>query len=188
MRTFLAAVVVIAGCGGGGGGKGPTAPSNTATGTPVAVGDPWAAVVKGATFTVDNKLEGEADVQTIVATITEVEGGADRRVIHIAWTSDGKPLDASSLPDTVTVSADTVAFSGLEFPRATKAELADGRYVMVDDDGTVCYGTGPEPTNDTPCEDVCFAHLCVHATHGMVGGAGTWWPNYVVFERPDLRK
>ena len=145
MRTSLAAVVVIAGCGGG---KGPTAPGNTTpSSAPVPAGDPWAAVVKGATFTVDNKIEGEPEVQTIVATITDVTGGADRRVIHIAWTSDGKPLDAS-LPDEVTVTADTVTFAGYEFPRATKAELADGRYVMVEDDGTVSIDT--PSTRSTP--------------------------------------
>jgi hypothetical protein len=186
MRTFLVTAVMIASCGGGGG-KGGTTPGNTAPAEPAVVGDPWAAVVKGATFTVDNKIEGEADVQTIVATVTEVEAAGDRRVIHIAWTSDGKPLDASTLPETVTVTADTVAFDGYEFPRATKAELPDGRYVMIED-GTVCYGQGPPPDSDAQCEDVCFAHLCVHGTHGLVGGAGTWWPNYVVFERPDLRK
>jgi hypothetical protein len=188
MRTFVIAALLIVGCGGGGA-KGTPSPGNTATSPTAPARDPWAAVVKGATFTVDNKIEGEADldVETLVATITDVETKGDRRVIRIAWTSEGKPLEGTSLPEEVTVAADTVAFNGYEFPLATKADLPDGRYVMIDETGATCYGEGPPADSDTPCPDVCFAHFCVHPEHGLVGGAGTWWPNYVVFERPDLR-
>lgn len=32
------------------------------------------------------------------------------------------------------------------------------------------------------CEDVCDAWLCVHPTRGLVGGGGSWWPGYGIYE------
>lgn len=66
----------------------------------------------------------------------------------------------------------------------------DGRYVWVlrartgaPPEVVVCLGEGPGPTAQ-PCEDVCFAELCVSSTSGVVALAGLWAPNYETFAAP----
>jgi hypothetical protein len=66
----------------------------------------------------------------------------------------------------------------------------DGRYVWVfraragaPPEVVVCLGEGPGPTAQ-PCEDVCFAELCVSSTAGVVALAGLWAPNYETFSAP----
>jgi hypothetical protein len=186
MIKLVVSILLIAACGGKGGGD-TTPPSNTG-GTPAAVSDPWAAVTTGATFTFDNR-SGELSVEAaheITATVTDVTPTADGRVIRLAWSSDGAPLDYGP-PSTFTITKTTVRFDNeqVEFPLAEELRDPGGRTVTFRN-GAVCYEEGPaEDAGD--CSDVCFADFCVDAKQGLVGGGGLWWPNYSQFDRPDLR-
>lgn len=180
-RAIAFALVCAAACGGGGK---PTTVGNTtgggAGGKPGA--DPWMSVTQGATFTVTN-----SDGYALLATVAKVEPTADGRKIELAWSAEGKPLDLAP-PSTFTITKDRIRFDSedLDFPLATADHQADGREVTIDPNGSVCYTSGPGD-GAGECEDVCFAELCVNAKFGVMGGAGTWWPNYVDFSRNDVK-
>jgi hypothetical protein len=181
-RVIAISLVCAAACGGGskpttvgnttGGGGGKTDPGK----------DPWIAVTQGATFTVTN-----SDGFAITATVAKVEPTADGRKIEIAWSAEGKPLDFAP-PSTFTIAKDRIRFDSedIDFPLATADHQADGREVTIDPAGSVCYTSGPGD-GAGECDDVCFAELCVNAKFGVMGGAGTWWPNYVDFSRNDVK-
>jgi len=160
----------------------------------------WAAVMKpGAVFSFNDHMDGGPDdFTTVEATVTAVKDEGGQHVIALTWSIGGEP-GVGALPATISVGPAGVVFgdggggpSVLTWPAATATtELPrDGftLYIRAGElPGELCYGEGPPP-DAGDCEDVCFAELCVHPTHGLMGGAGTWWPNYGVFKRRDLRK
>lgn len=209
-----AAILAVIACGGTGT---PTAAPETApapsavalphdagSGAPEAGGgQAWAAVMKpGATFTFDNRLEDpdiEYDAITVAATVIEVEDVEGGRAIVLDWSENGRPMRGGGLPGVILVGSTDVTFyedrdgfaardpDAATYPFATVVGgLPEGRYIERRADGELCYGIGPDD-DAGDCEDVCYAHLCVHPTHGLTGGEGLWWPDYTSFERTDLR-
>ena len=204
MNRCPVVLVVVAACGGA-----PAAPS-TAPSPPPPPSPPeasgaaalWAAVLApGATFRFDDAVPDTPlaeDPTPVVATVTRVEDTPEGRAIHLTWTERDEPLEGSGLPAIIVVGDDAVTFHDgpddeepLRFPATgAPAKLPGGLYVDAGVNpaltGELCYGIGPE--DDAPeCEDVCFAQLCVHPTHGLTGGEGRWWPEWTVFQRSDLR-
>lgn len=199
---LLIPLVSLAACGGGAA----STPQSTTPPTPAAVSavDFWAAVMKpGAVFTFDDEMEDSGlEVSTMTATVTAVEDVDGGRAVILAWTEDGAPYEVSSLPGVIVVGDAGVTFyrdrdamvareDPLTFPAvAAPAKLPGGLYIddgVIFGEGELCYGEGPEE-GAGECEDTCYAHLCVHPTHGLTGGEGTWWPDYMVFHRSDLPK
>ena len=197
-RLATALILAAAACGG----ASPTpAPTPSPEPTPAPSSDAaslWAAVLQpGATFTFDDAVPGTPmadDPTTVVATVSHVEDTPDGRVAHLAWTENDDPMEGSAMPTRITVGADAVTLQygdddgdALRFPAtAAPAKLDGGLYIDPGPAGELCYGIGPEDDAEE-CEDVCFAQLCVHPTHGLTGGEGRWWPSFGVFQRVDLR-
>jgi hypothetical protein len=201
-KTGLLLLSLAAACG-------PAATTTTGTGNTGGGGatgggatELWAAVLKpGATFGFRDSVGGE-DVISVDATVkdvTDVDGG---KAATIAWSFNGEPEESSSLPKVIVVTATGVRFQGdlrgepgeLAWPASLPPFEEDkdgGNWQLYIHDGAlkgeVCYGEGPGK-NAGECEDVCFAELCVHPTHGLTGGSGTWWPNMSEYIRRDLSK
>ena len=203
LRAGLLVLLLAAACGGSSAPA--TMPDNRGgdpPATPAAVAQ-WAAVMTpGAVFTFDDYIEdgpvSREEATVVVATVAEVKEVEGGRAAVIDWTVNGEPLDWASLPVVVLVDAAGVTFytdrdafeardpEATRFP-ASPGTAPGGIYVepgYAGLEGELCYGVGPE--DDAPeCEDVCFAHLCVHPTEGITGGEGLWWPNYVGFRRRE---
>jgi hypothetical protein len=186
--------------------------ATTTTGTGAGTGAPpaggggavelWAAVMKpGATFGFRDQIGAGDDAIPVDATVkdvTDVDGG---KSATIEWSFDGEPDESSNLPKVIVVSATNVRFQGdlmgepgeLTWPASLPPfeEEKEGDWQIYIHDGAlkgeVCYGEGPGK-NAGDCEDVCFAELCVHPTHGLTGGSGKWWPNWSEYVRRDLSK
>jgi hypothetical protein len=164
----------------------------------------WAAVMKpGATFGFRDRIGAGEDAISVDATVKDVADVNGEKTATIAWSLDGAPDDgATNLPRVIVVSAVNVRFQGdlmgepgeLTWPSSRPPYEEDkdgGDWQLYIHDGAlkgeVCYGEGPGK-NSGECEDVCFAELCVHPTHGLTGGSGKWWPNWSEYVRRDLSK
>jgi hypothetical protein len=201
-KTGLLLLSLAAACG-------PATKTTTTTGTgtePAGGGavELWAAVMKpGATFGFRDKIGAGEDAISVDATVkevTDVEGG---KAAKIEWSLNGAPDDGSTnLPKVIVVTATNVRFQGdlmgepgeLEWPSSMppfELDHDEGDWQTYIHDGPmkgeVCYGEGPG-SKSGECEDVCFAELCVHPTHGLTGGSGKWWPNWSEYVRRDLSK
>lgn len=209
--TLLASTLALAACGSGattapapedpaGGGAAATA------GTAVEL---WAAVMKpGAVFTFDDTINGGPFAEnptTVVATVTEVQDVEGGRAAFIAWTENGEPMEVTSIPQVIVVTSSAVTFydspeafasrdpEASAYPAAAEPiKLPDGLYIDpsslvpgVDTGGELCYGWGPAEGDEEPCEDTCFAQLCVDPELGLTGGEGRWWPSYAAFATRD---
>lgn len=192
MKLAALALVLATAAACGGKSSSATAPGNTGGGG-AGIPPQWAPVmVEGAVFKLDNRdLEGAGDPAertTVVATVTKVTRDADGATAELTWVDGAGDALALSLPTLIRVSGDNVWFgqagealdgdSAVSFPKPGGEERA-GLYTQ-ERDGVFCYGEGPGP-DAGECEDVCFAELCVSAKGGIVQGAGTWWPNYEVY-------
>ncbi len=62
-------------------------------------------------------------------------------------------------------------------------KLNEGRYLQVNDDGTVCLGQGPEP-GAGECPDTCDGTLCLSPTRGVIELVGNWAPGVTDYEAP----
>jgi hypothetical protein len=168
----------------------PAAPS-----APPAV-DVWAGVLSGgATYT----LSGGGG-QTLVATAVDARALGKGRTVRLKWTIGG--ADHAGAPSQVAADAEAVHLldASLEdadvvdalaapspWPRHSRSvpvqTRVDGLYAQVwrgADDVVVCYGEGPPP-DAPPCEDVCFAEMCVSPRGGVVELGGTWAPNFETY-------
>jgi hypothetical protein len=155
-------------------------------------------------------LEGH-DGQRLLVAVEAVRKVGRGRAARLTWTlgsGAGKamhPLAPSAigltdkglhLLDAALDDAELAAELDEETPYAATVKTVpeqrrlDGRYVWVfraradaPPEVVVCLGEGPGPTAE-PCEDVCFAELCVSSTTGVVALAGLWAPNYETFSAP----
>ncbi len=59
-------------------------------------------------------------------------------------------------------------------------KLNEGRYLYVNDDGTVCLGQGPEP-GAGDCPDTCDGTMCLSPTKGVIQLIGNWAPGVTVY-------
>jgi hypothetical protein len=201
MKPIASLLLLVAACGP----AAKTAPTTTETPTTTTTGgavELWAAVMKpGATFGFRDSVGGE-DASTVDATVKEVTDVAGGKAATIEWLTDGDAGHGlSGLPGAIIVTATSVHFQDeltgepgeLTWPAAARPpfeEEKDGYQLYLHDGqlkGEVCYGEGPGK-DAGECEDVCFAELCVHPTHGLTGGGGTWWPDYSEYIRRDLSK
>lgn len=173
---------VVAACGGKpvANGPGNTGHATPAAGTAAAM---WSKVlVKGKAVTLRQQpIEGVESGADIVATVTDVSTANGVTTAQVSWKHpDGS--DVMQLPRTIVVSATEVKLDDMVFPVSlANTTLPSGLYVKADKD-SVCYGSGPPPGTTEECADVCDADLCIDAD-GFSGGLGTFWPNYMVFER-----
>lgn len=162
----------------------------------------WAGVMKpGAIFSFNDRLmedgtpEEFTTVEGTVVDVRDIEGG---KVALIHWTVDGEEM-SGGLPGAIFVTTAGVRFettleantNNLVWPASVAASSSSREdYALYIEDrpgGEKCYGEGPLANADE-CEDVCFAELCVKPDHGLMGGGGTWWPNYTVYQRRDFTK
>lgn len=171
-----------------------------ALGPPV---DVWTNVLKGgSTYTLKG---GEAGPLTVAATDARPLGGG--AVVRLRWTLGGADFiqapsqvaaDASSihLLDASLEDADVQdalqapsPWPRLSTPVPSQTRL-DGLYADVwrgPAEVVVCYGEGPPP-DAPPCEDVCFAELCVSDRAGIVELGGTWAPNFETYTAAGYEK
>ena len=161
--------------------------------------DVWESVLKGGgTWTL--KSEGGQALSVSAADARRI-GAHD--AVRLAWRLGAEPFEAA--PSQVAGDAvqvflldasmqDADIQDALEIPspwprRAVPVapqSRMDGLYAQVwkaPDETVTCYGEGPPP-DAPPCEDVCFAELCVSERAGIVELSGTWAPNAETFAAP----
>ena len=201
IQTGLAALALLSACGGT---PAPADAPVAASGSPVSAAPPtappavdvWAGVLAGGATYV---LQGGAGLklQAVVASPRALGKG---QTVRLQWSVGGAPhvgapsqvaadADAVHLLDASLEDADVVdaLAAPSPWPRQSRPvpvqTRVDGLYAQVwrgPDDVVVCYGEGPPP-DAPPCEDVCFAELCVSQKAGIIELGGTWAPNFEAF-------
>jgi hypothetical protein len=174
---------------------------------PAASASVWSALMQpGGKWTMNSEsIEGMEEIELHAETVgvKDVDGGKE---ITLAWsqTTEGEtiPLEGGGAPDVIRVGARGVwLFWGqadaeelaqpARFPEpAVDDQKPDGYYTHVSTvagERVACFGEGPPPGDDTPCEDVCFAEICVGEKSGVVAVDGTWAPDYMMFTNPDYK-
>jgi hypothetical protein len=58
----------------------------------------------------------------------------------------------------------------------------NGRYLSIDNAGTVCMGFAPLKDEERECEDTCEGEVCISATRGVVELSGTYAPSFEIFK------
>ncbi len=201
IQTGLAALALLPSCGGtpapadapaatGGPATAPALPTEPPT------VDVWAGVLTGGATYVLNGGAG-LKLQAVVAGPRALGKG---QTVRLEWSVAGAAhagapsqvaadAEAVHLLDASLEDADVVdaLAAPSPWPRQSRPvpvqTRVDGLYAQVwrgADDVVVCYGEGPPP-DAPPCEDVCFAELCVSSKAGIVELGGTWAPNFEAF-------
>ena len=170
--------------------------------TPAPV-DVWRGVLHGgATYTLRG---GEGGVLTVAATDARVLGAG--AVVRLRWRFEGAEYTQAPSQVAADPSAIHLLDASLEdedvkdaldapspWPRLSSGvapmSRLDGLYAQVwrgPEDVVVCYGEGPPP-DAPPCEDVCFAEMCISQHAGVVELSGTWAPNSEAYVAAGFEK
>jgi hypothetical protein len=116
----------------------------------------------------------------ITDALASTEAGA---ITQFAVTDDGLYTLWAGMDDAKVAKALEGKPSRSDPPKAYEGtKLNEGRYVTIDDDGTVCMGQGPKPGAGM-CEDTCDGQVCISATDGIVEISGTWSPGVTIFKQ-----
>jgi hypothetical protein len=166
-KSLIVGVLVVGLAACGGKGKGAVANGGGGGGGGGGARLPWEAALKqGASFTLQEDIEG-GDSPPVTVTVTAVEEAGAARVYRLSWGEDG-----AGGPSSIRVEGATVTIND------AKAEDMQEPWTQEGGDAT-CYGE--DMSNPEGCEDVCDAHLCISPTDGIVSVFGLYAPNYSSF-------
>ncbi len=199
MKSRWVAVLLVVGCGSGG----PAAPQRRVRNASVAEipGSPWAAVfVDGARFELRGPAPATGSEQppTLVAEVTGLRTVAGARVAQLTWTgsaaapangpaqvvesSRGLVFAAADANDAA-IAAEQASPTAWMFPTPSPAHPdfsgPEGQNVSLsqrDNAAQYCYRI-----EQTPCDGLCAAEICVSPDVGIVSLGGAWAPGGQLF-------
>jgi hypothetical protein len=140
--------------------------------------------------TYDVRKVAGADVARLRWTLTSADGkdkqdvgsNEEGRYTQLAVTPAGLYILWAAQDDAKVAAALKGKPSRSDPPKAYKGtKLNRGRYLDVNDDGTVCVGEGPMP-DAGPCEDECDGTMCISPTDGIYKLMGNWAPGVSIFD------